>query len=197
MNTAVNNITGALMKTKPSTEEYSKGWEKIFGKKREHTGLKFKTVAFISKYAMENHLKPSKDTAIISITDPSDTPANIPEGFHSILRVQFDDLYEELLREEVGTFPDICLQGDILWHNLVLPDARHAKAILEFINQLDCDHLVVHCHAGISRSAAVAQFVANVYHSEIDQANGDTSLANKRLLRLLNKVYLNEELDIS
>lgn len=152
-----------------------------------------KTVAFISQQSMENHACPHAGTAVISITCPGDEPANIKEGFYSVLRLQFDDLYEEALNEKVGDVPDIGIGGGrVLWHNLTLPDASHARQIIDFVNALAgndrCPHLIVHCHAGISRSAAVAQFVADKYNAEIDQANPDTSCANARLLRLLNKI---------
>ena len=56
--------------------------------------------------------------------------------------------------------------------------------------------LVVHCFAGISRSAAVAAFASDRFGVEIDQANPDTSCANARLLRLLGKVDMALLLDI-
>lgn len=143
---------------------------------------------------MENHVRPDADTAVISITSPEDPLAAIKDGFHSVLRLQFDDDCEESVGERVGAIPDICPDGAVRCHNLVLPDAHHAKVIYDFIRQLHAErgekthHLIVHCHAGISRSAAVAQFVAKEFFAEIDQANPDTSGANLRLLRLLNKI---------
>ena len=35
MTTARNSITGDLIQTKPSTQAYEDGWEKVFGKKEE------------------------------------------------------------------------------------------------------------------------------------------------------------------
>lgn len=36
--TAVNEVTGALIKSKPPTEAYEEGWDRIFGKKKEEEG---------------------------------------------------------------------------------------------------------------------------------------------------------------
>ncbi len=143
-----------------------------------------KMVKFVSQLHMENLEAPCLNTAVISITAPGDHPARIKEGFNSVLRLQFDDLYEEIIHEAIGAIPDANPDGYVLWHNLRLPDANHAKAILEFLDTLTCERLIVHCHAGVSRSAAVAQFVSDKYNADLD---GDTSCANKRLLRLLNK----------
>jgi len=153
-----------------------------------------KTVAFISQEAMEVHAKPCANTAIISITRQDDKPAVIKDGFNLILRLQFDDEYEERLGEKIGSIPDLGDDGVILCHGRILPDANHAAAIIDFIENLSCDHLIVHCHAGVSRSAAVAKFVVGRYGAVLDQANDDTSGSNKRLLRLLNKVALKHDL---
>jgi predicted protein tyrosine phosphatase len=154
----------------------------------------FKTVAFVSQQSMENHVKPCLNTAVISITTPGDKQARLKDGFHQVIRLQFDDLYEELIRDHVGYVPDITPTGPVLWHNLTMPDITHAQAIVQFLEGLNCDHIIVHCHAGISRSAGVAQFIVDHYGAKIDQSNDDTSLLNQRILRLLNKVYSNEEI---
>ncbi len=64
---------------------------------------------------------------------------------------------------------------------------------MDFLQQISeddaCDHVIVHCHAGISRSAAVARFVADRYRARIDNRglnDPGTEFPNKRLLRLLN-----------
>lgn len=154
-----------------------------------------KTVCFISQQAMEHHVVPRADTAVISITAPGDDSALIKDGFYSVLRLQFDDLYEENIAEKAGNVPDAdCDGGKVLWHNLVLPDIHHAREIITFVCGLQCEHLIVHCHAGVSRSAAVAKFVSERYQVPIDQANDDVSCANKRLLRLLNKLHLGHDI---
>ncbi len=83
-----------------------------------------------------------KPTLVISITDPTkelNVFAKNP-NIVSILRLQFDD-----------TDPDI------LWDNEILMSKNDAEKIKKFIDffkdKAEC--LVVHCEAGISRSAGV------------------------------------------
>jgi predicted protein tyrosine phosphatase len=149
-----------------------------------------KTVKFISQMEVEHHEIPSPNTAIISICAPG-SKARIKNGFNAVLRLWFDDLYEENIHECVGAIPDLNGDKGVFWHNLRLPDANHAKAIIDFLNSLDerCDHITVHCHAGISRSAAVAQFISEAYGAELLK---DTKFANKRVLRLLRKCHTGE-----
>lgn len=151
-----------------------------------------KSVCFISRAAAEMML-PAADTVMISISAPDEGLANIPEGYRSVLRVEFYDLYEEVLGIPVGSLPDACPnEQPVLWKVFHLPDANHALKIFQLIEhhstQEEPVHLIVHCHAGVSRSAAVAMFVADRYGCPIDNANPDTSAANARLLRLLNKI---------
>ena len=156
-----------------------------------------KTVLFVSQQQIENHIRPRRETMLISITTPGDRDAIIPDGYHSVLRLQMDDLYEEVTGDPVGSHPDVGVDGNpVLWHDLRMPDGNHALKIMGFLcaKNYDAHHLIVHCHAGISRSAAVAQFVADRFGAELIGANPDTSCSNKRLLRLLNKVADGEPL---
>lgn len=154
-----------------------------------------KTVRFVSQLLMEHHIKPSKDLAVISITDPGSVPASFRDAeFNSALRLQFDDLYEELINEPVGSIPDVNFNEEkLLWHGFQLPDLMHAQKIVNFLRVVECQHVVVHCHAGISRSAAVAQFIADQYGAKLIEEHGDTLMMNQRMFRLLNKVHCDEE----
>lgn len=84
-------------------------------------------------------------TAIISITDPEQKPANI---FHNanivgLLRLQFHD-------EEVNQ------------NGFVAMNANDARDVAYFYNSVKkkASFLIVHCEAGISRSAGVAAAIA-------------------------------------
>jgi predicted protein tyrosine phosphatase len=159
----------------------------------------FKTVCFLSQASFENHLKPRKNTVAISITDPGDKPARINQLIDQALRVEFTDISEESSGLNVGDLPDLTQDGGpVQFLGCTFPDAGHAKKILDFLLPFavstDEFHLAVHCHAGVSRSAAVAAFVADRFCAEFDQRNPDTSLANERLLRMLRKVLDNEVL---
>jgi predicted protein tyrosine phosphatase len=152
----------------------------------------FKTVKFRSQIMVEERIEPDANVAVISLTTPGDDPARIKDGFHSILRLQFDDLYEENIKEKVGAIPDLDPsnpQCRVMWHGLQLANYNHAREIIEYLNSLDCDHVIVHCHAGVSRSAAVAQFITDKYGAALDRDWCDTSCMNKRVYRLLSKVF--------
>jgi predicted protein tyrosine phosphatase len=75
----------------------------------------------------------------ISIADPEADPAQLSDDFAAILRLHFTDIIE---------------QGD---PSDVLFSEEHARAIRNFAESWpDATRIVVHCHAGISRSPGVA-----------------------------------------
>ena len=62
---------------------------------------------------------------------------------------------------------------------IVLPKRRHIKAILKFGSDLggDLSHLLIHCHAGVSRStAAMAIILAQAFAHESEEAIVDRLL---------------------
>jgi predicted protein tyrosine phosphatase len=96
-------------------------------------------------------------THVLSILDP-DWPD--PEAF-----VAYDPHHRTILR-----FHDAVEPGA----NVVLPQLGHVEAILAFGRALGHDaeardegHLLIHCHAGVSRStAAMAMLLAQLYPDE-------------------------------
>ena len=75
----------------------------------------------------------------ISIADPDADPALVSKDFLAVLRLNFTDIIEQ------GDPTDVLFSED------------HARAIREFIDTWpDATRIVVHCHAGISRSPGVA-----------------------------------------
>lgn len=153
------------------------------------------SVRFLSRQQAEA-LQPAPGTLMISISTPGDAPARLKEGYQAVLRLAFDDLYEEVLGISPGALPDDTPEGGVRWKVYALPVAGHARAICEFLARYAPAPVIVRCDAGISRSAAVAQFVAGRYDATILNNNPDTSCANRRLLRLLNKVDRGAPLDI-
>lgn len=173
-----------------------------------------KSVVFCSLDSFKNHVKANVNTIAISILDDSEWQAakHLPVGFAGHVKLCFVDVYEELLNNPSGltefsklnqvSFPDLhenYKAGARLFHEgNELCDLNDANKIVGFLNHYvfkdDEFDLVVHCYAGISRSSAVAQFVAEKYGVPIASANPDTSFANKRLLRLLNKSTENKAL---
>jgi hypothetical protein len=75
----------------------------------------------------------------ISITDPAAPAAQLSPGFAAVLRLAFSDIVATESPEDV------------------LFAADHAAAIIEFVEHWrHASRLVVHCHAGASRSPGVA-----------------------------------------
>lgn len=164
----------------------------------------YESVVFASRFVAQE-LSPDPDTMIISLTVPND-PARIAPGWRGVLRLEFHDVSEEVLGMAAGSIPDEQVHfmhefGSPSYGMAIyrLPTAHHAKAIADFLAQheggcSDFLRVIVHCDQGKSRSAGVAQFVADRYIVPILNtdpewqnrvAMADTSRANPRLLRLL------------
>jgi len=73
-------------------------------------------------------------------------------GFDAVLQLRFDDLQ----------VPLHCETKNI---DYILFDQQHARQIWDFVNAND-KHIFIHCHAGISRSAAVAAALKKVLHGD-------------------------------
>jgi predicted protein tyrosine phosphatase len=92
----------------------------------------------LSREAVEQY-EPDGVEICISISDPASPPAELSCGFAAILRLGFSDIVAAESPEDVLFAPD------------------HAAAVIEFVEQWrQADRLVVHCHAGASRSPGVA-----------------------------------------
>jgi predicted protein tyrosine phosphatase len=154
----------------------------------------FKEVIFLSVEKMQLY-KPSQDTVVISILDRSEDRHRPPlVGFRDVLRLHFEDTYEEMKLAEAGRWPDEPTDEEharFAQHRaeriVTLTDAR---TIVEFLAKhhgtFDQLTLVVHCHGGISRSAAVAVWAATRYWVPIN-SKMSTENANPRVMRLLDK----------
>lgn len=107
-----------------------------------------KSLEYLSlKEALE--FKPQVPTIAISILSPGRAQAALHPEIDPVLRLYFEDTTgKEATTPGPGIF-----------------STDHAREILDFIHHhrdkpVPC-HLLVHCEAGISRSAAVAVFVAS------------------------------------
>lgn len=109
-------------------------------------------------------LTPMDDIAMISITEPG-YKANLKNDWKHLLRLQFHDI-------------DVPIKGYKQF------DDSDAKKIEEFVNGLpsDVEEIFVHCHAGISRSAAISFFL----HTHLD-----VEIKNEGLFLLKNKHIVN------
>jgi predicted protein tyrosine phosphatase len=102
-------------------------------------------VDFMSQ-ARAEAMRPLPREGIISITGSGYPPATLRRGWRRVLRLVFDDV-------------------EIQFFGATHFDTVHAEAILRWLDEVEgqVDKLFVHCHAGRSRSAAVAKFIAEKY----------------------------------
>lgn len=92
----------------------------------------------LSRQEAENY-QPRGREICISISDPDAPAARVSSRFTAVLRLNFDDVTE---RGE---------ESDILFAE------EHAREIREFVDSWpNARRVVVHCHAGVSRSPGVA-----------------------------------------
>jgi predicted protein tyrosine phosphatase len=104
-----------------------------------------RNVIFVSQ-AVACDLSPDDRLAVVSITEPGFGPAPLQPGWRDVLRLSFHDV-------------DAAVDGYLLFTE------AQADALIDWLTAASArvDGIVVHCVAGISRSAAVAKFVADRY----------------------------------
>ena len=145
-----------------------------------------KSVFFISKAVAEQITNPEKTSAIISIVEPNET-RNLSPDWVNKLELDFHDT-------------DATANNGETWSLLKVENEQYTKfnktmaiQVIDFINKLhkqkDRINLAVHCHAGISRSASVAKFVAEVYELPF---NHNYSLYNKFVFSVLRQAYYHD-----
>jgi hypothetical protein len=114
-------------------------------------------------------MMPSADTAVLLIRDPGTAP-NVHPGWGQIMHMEFIGLcYGGLLASMPR--PDLWKLGPVFTEDLAL-------AIRHFTHQVDASpttHLVVACHEGLSRSAAIAEWVSDhfgaVWNNPVSRVN--------------------------
>lgn len=96
-------------------------------------------------------------------------------SFHAILIIQFDDVDTEM------TLPN--------GRKLTMFSDEHAREIIEFVmtHQHEVDRIFVHCHAGISRSPAVAKFIGEAFN--FSAGNRTFPFHNRRVFSTLMRVF--------
>lgn len=128
-------------------------------------------VIFVGRATAEN-CGPYSDWALISVGEPaaSDGPPVIKDGWHDVLRLEFHDVDMDTHAAPDGPY--------------VLMSVEDAWQIVAFVERVAprIEVLVVHCRAGISRSAAIAKWVARRYGLAFNHRYGRF---NRHVLRLL------------
>lgn len=140
-------------------------------------------------------LVPSQAIAVISLRDSSSV-RDVPslDGFWGVLPVHILDICEEHVLAEPGAWaleptPAQHLEYCGLPNNFA-PALSHARLVRSFFEAIqeaeEPINVVVHCSAGVSRSAAVALWASERYGVPLlDRAQVGTNDANPRMLRLL------------
>jgi predicted protein tyrosine phosphatase len=153
-----------------------------------------KSVEFMSLKSMKA-LEPNMAVAVISIHD-SATIRNLPTfaGFFDVLQLNMLDVCEEHAGLAPGTWADEpSLEQHLEYCQIpenFVPSLSHAQAIRTYVDSLHASaegiELVVHCSAGVSRSAAIASWASERFGGNLyDRADVGLTEANPRVLRLL------------
>jgi predicted protein tyrosine phosphatase len=130
-----------------------------------------------------------KETCIISINEPEamDGEAKLDEGWFKVLRVKFWDVTQDIDHDSMGKI-------------LAMTEGQ-AKEIADFIKENRDRSILIHCRAGISRSAAIAEILFQLGWDDLPtemrpyfMSPTDTSLYNSHVKKLLAKQF--PELDM-
>jgi len=145
-----------------------------------------KNTNFFSKRSAERFVEPSgrDDRVLISITTPAVpdslsahcTPAVLHDAsWKDVLRLEFDDADPSHMNASQATQYRLFNEDD-------------AVKILKFLkkHQDDTVYALVHCEAGISRSAAVSKFIALIYNLSFPE---QYSIYNKHVFSTLMRVH--------
>ena len=137
----------------------------------------FLKVRYISREVAEALLG-DPNVALVSINEPGCEPARLLDGFAAVLRVAFWDVDQPI----AGQYNGQPFSYTPITHG-------QAREIVDFIDvwhglPAGPEMLVVHCRAGISRSAAVARYAAQRYGLELAQT---AEFANPEVLRQLRR----------
>ena len=129
--------------------------------------MALKTVIFMGR--IEAEAEPARtDWAVISLSEWGSEPVKLKDGWYAVLRQEFHDIDEP---QEP--------------YDLFTPD--QAQEIIRFVDAHagNSRGILVHCRAGISRSAAVAKWIAGRYDLPFPEGY---SLYNKHVFKLLSQI---------
>lgn len=154
----------------------------------------FTQIVFFGLDAMRLYAS-SGDTVVISILDKAEASQRpVFNQYKDVLELEFEDTYEEMKLAQPGAWPGNPTEAE---HTRFaqrkgekVPTLVDAKLIVDFLTKYQCSpdsfNLVIHCHQGASRSAAVATWAATRLFVPLGTSRS-TAWANPRLLRLLDE----------
>lgn len=139
-----------------------------------------KYVNFIARRSAERiHQLPAqlKRVGLVSITNPDLHDADLYDVWHDVLRLKFHDVDRQNNEGTLRIFTE-----------------DHADQVLSFLhrNEDTVDGFITHCEAGVSRSAAVAKFIAHIYVLPFPE---NYPLYNRLVFSTLLKRYHERRLD--
>ena len=108
---------------------------------------------YFFSYEQFRSIRPNSRDVVVSVSDRF-YEADVTDGYLDVLRLKFSDVvsHEEVCGAHEGVVPF---------------STRHALAIAELLNRVittgGVRYLLIHCYAGISRSAAIAWWASRYY----------------------------------
>jgi len=149
----------------------------------------YEHTTFISKKQAQDYHEPYKrdQRIIISLTTPGDPDNDRPYSTYCKPAVLDVYTWKDILRLEFhDKDPGNLKPGETDGYKLFNDD--DAIKILKFLklHQADTADAIVHCEAGISRSAAVSKFISIVYSLPFPESY---SIYNKHVFSTLTRVY--------
>lgn len=136
--------------------------------------------------AIDGHTIKAKNCVLVSLRDPGTPRVKACASFIEVLELEFHDLPRDY--SEMSIFSEMSEEElkevKARW---IAPHRDHAKAIAEFIRKHEDKSILVHCEAGVSRSAAVCRVLEEMGWEYRPITSFGTSHANPLLVRLLKK----------
>lgn len=124
--------------------------------------------------------EPSENSAIIRITDGGYDLDELNHSYKYELILSFYDIE-----------PRVGLPTNWNWFN-----RNDGEKAIEFFNQIsDCEELVIHCHAGVSRSPAIALGYGWFTNNEelVNQILNGSYLPNKQVLEIMSRLIFEDK----
>jgi len=148
----------------------------------------YTATAFISKREAQEYHEPilSNKRVLISLTTPGEADDR-PHSSYCKPAVLHDDTWKDVLRLQFhDKDPNHTNPEEACGYRLF--SDQDAIKILNFLklHQEDCKEAIVHCEAGISRSAAVAKFISIIYSLRFPE---NYSVYNKHVFSTLMRIY--------